>query len=193
MFVYRIFKNMILKIDDNILLELTSAKHAKGLFEAVDANRKHLSEFLPWVDNMKSISDFEEYIRNCESLYRQKKEISFVIFFEKKVIGRIGLHHINMDNKIASIGYWITKDAQGKGIITKSCKKLISFGFNETNLHRIEIKAAVENLKSQAIPKKLNFIKEGILREAELVNGKYLDIVLFSMLENEWKEEENIL
>ncbi|HEU5053347.1 MAG TPA: GNAT family protein [Hanamia sp.] len=184
---------MILKIDENISLELTSAKHAQGLFDAVDANRKHLSEFLPWVGNMKSVADFKDYIQDCESLYRQKKEVSFVIFSNKKTIGRIGLHHMNLDNKTAAIGYWITKDAQGKGIITQSCKKLISYGFAEIGLHRIEIKAAVQNLKSQAIPKRLNFTKEGILRQAELVNGKYLDIVLFSILENEWKEEEKDL
>ena len=73
--------------------------------------------------------------------------MSFVIFFNKNAIGRIGLHHLNMDNKTGAIGYWITKDAQGKGIITKSCKKLIIFGFKEIGLHHIEIKAAVKSEK----------------------------------------------
>jgi ribosomal-protein-serine acetyltransferase len=174
-------------IDENVTLDLTSAKHAGVLYEAVNANRKHLSQFLPWVGNMQSAIDFQEYIVTCETLYRQGKEVSFVILLNKVAVGRVGLHHVNPDNKNASIGYWLTKDAEGKGIIIRSCRTLISYGFDELNLHRIEIKAAVKNLKNRAIPEKLNFKKEGILREAELVNGVHLDLVLYSMLRDEWK------
>ena len=178
---------MIIPIDGNTILELTAIKHAEGLYDAVNKNRKHLSEFLPWVSKMQSLADCKQYIENCESLYRQKKEVSFVILFDGVPVGRIGLHHMNMENKNASIGYWLTKNAEGKGIISMSCKRLITYGFEELGLHRIEIKAAVKNVKSQAIPQKLNFAKEGILREAELVNGVYLDLVLYSMLRDEWQ------
>ena len=176
---------MIVKIDTNLRLELTSQKHAAALYLAVDNNRKHLSEFLPWVSTMKSVSAFKDYIKNCEDLYKEKREVSFVIISGKEAVGRIGLHHMNYQNKNAAIGYWLTKEAEGKGVITRSCKKLISFGFHELGLHRIEIKAAVNNLKSQAIPQKLNFKKEGILRGAEFVNGTFLDLVLYSMLRDE--------
>lgn len=181
---------MIIPIDTNLKLELTATKHAEGLFEAVDKNREHLSPFLPWVGDMKSISDFQSYIKNCKQLYEEKKEVSFVISSDENIIGRIGLHYINLQNKNASIGYWLTKAAEGKGIITKSCKKLVTYGFQELGLHRIEIKAAVNNLRSQAIPQKLNFKQEGILREAELVNDTFLDLVLYSMLADEWKGPE---
>ena len=178
---------MTITIDKNVRLELTAVSHANELYNAVDQNRDHLSEFLPWVADMQSAADFNLYTQNCEWLYQQKKEVSFVILSGEAAVGRVGLHHLNLQNKHAAIGYWLTKDAQGKGIITRSCKKLITYGFEELGLHRIEIKAAVDNLKSQAIPKKLNFKKEGILREAELVNGKFLDLVPYSMLKNEWK------
>lgn len=174
-------------IDENIKLELTAAKHARGLYDAVKANRKHLSQFLPWVGNMQSLADFRQYIETCETLYRQGKEVSFVILLNEVAVGRIGLHHVNPDNKNASIGYWLMKEAEGKGIIIRSCRKLITYGFDELHLHRIEIKAAVQNVKSRAIPEKLNFKKEGVLRDAELVNGVYLDLILYSMLRDEWK------
>ena len=103
-------------------------------------------------------------IFNCELLYGEKKEVSFVIILNNKTVGRIGLHHLNLQNKIAAVGYWLTKEAQGKGIIYQSCRKLIDYGFNELGLNRIEIKCAFENYKSQAIPEKFNFQKEGIMR-----------------------------
>ena len=180
---------MTIAIDENLRLELTAEKHAQGLYDAVDVNREHLSQFLPWVDNMQSVDDFNNYIKNCESLYQQGKEVSFVIILNEVVVGRIGLHHLNSQNKNAAIGYWLTKNAEGKRIITRSCKALINYGFRELCLHRIEIKAAVENVRSQAIPEKLNFTKEGILRQAELVNNKFLDLVLYSMISDEWIEK----
>lgn len=177
---------MTINITENLRLELTAEKHSEGLYNAVDNNREHLSAFLPWVDNMQSIGDFRSYISNCELLYQQGKEVSFVIISGEVTVGRIGLHHLNSQNKNAAIGYWLAKDAEGKGIISKSCEVIIKYGFEELCLHRIEIKAAVDNLRSQAIPQKFNFTKEGILRGAELVNNKFLDLVLYSMLRNEW-------
>ncbi len=177
---------MIINIDEGLRLELTAAKHAEGLYLAVDANREHLSEFLPWVGNMQSVDDFRNYIENCELLYQQDKEVSFVIMLGETPVGRIGLHHLNGQNKSGSIGYWLTRDAEGKGIITQSCRALISYGFKELGLHRIELKAATGNLKSQAVPERLHFKKEGILRGAELVNGQFLDLFIYSLLDVEW-------
>ncbi len=179
---------MNLLVDKNIRLELIAEKHATVLFNVVNNNRAHLSGFLTWVDAMQSVEDFKSYIENCESLHLQRKEASFIITFDDTLVGRIGLHYINQQNKAAAIGYWLDKNFEGRGIITKSCQALINYGFKELNLHRIEIKAAVNNLKSQAIPVKLNFKKEGILREAELVNNAFLDLFLYSMLSHEWKD-----
>ena len=181
---------MTITIDEKLRLELTAEKHAGALFDAVDNNRQHLAEFLPWVGNMQSVNDFRNYIENCEMLYQQGKEVSFVIISGEVLVGRIGLHYINIQNKSAAIGYWLTKKAEGKGIMVRCCKALTTYGFQKLSLHRIEIKAAVNNTRSQAIPEKLNFVNEGILREAELVNDTFLDLVLYSMLEREWKEKE---
>ena len=54
-------------------------------------------------------------------------------------------------------------------------------------LNRIELKTAVKNLKSQAIPNKLNFKKEGILRQAEFVNNEFVDLYIYSMLKEDWQ------
>lgn len=181
---------MNITINENVRLELISVQHANPLFDVIDSNREHLSVFLPWVGEMKNVDDLKAYLENCERLYQQKMEVSFVIFFKGVIVGRVGLHYLNWQNRIGAIGYWLSKKAQGHGIILQSCKWLINYGFHELRLHRIEIKAAVENFKSQAIPEKLDFRKEGILRQAELVNNEFIDLVLFSILSSEWKNNE---
>jgi ribosomal-protein-serine acetyltransferase len=181
--------DMTIIIDENIRLEITSEKFTTQLFDVINNNRGHLSGFLPWVDAMQSEEDFRHYLQNCEQLYQEKREVSFIILFNEKPVGRIGLHHLNLANKIGSIGYWLDKNAEGKGIITKSCVELINYGFQQLNLNRIEIKAAVRNLRSQAIPEKLGFKKEGILRQAEFVNGEFIDLNIYAILKNEWRVE----
>jgi len=177
---------MILNVDEDIKLELTSEKHAAALYEAVNNNKEHLAAFLPWVGNFNSVKDFNEYISNCMQLNLQQQEISFVIIKNDILVGRIGLHYINLQNMNAAIGYWLTRDATGQGIIGRCCKTIINYGFRELGLHRIEIRAALKNLKSTSIPEKLGFKKEGILRQAELVNGGFHDLVIYSRLSEEW-------
>ena len=177
---------MRLPVTQNIFLELTSLQHAAGLFELVDTNREHLSRFLPWVNNMQSVADFENYTRHCETQYDQKTDISFVIKVDDRIAGRIGLHYIHPYNKIAAIGYWLSKEFEGQGIILQSCRVIISYGFKQLHLNRIEIKAAAENIRSQTVPQKLGFTSEGILREAEWVNNGFVDLHLYSLLKKEW-------
>lgn len=182
---------MIITIDKNTKLALTAEKHTKSLYNTIEGNRDHLSNFLGWVNNMQSEEDVRTYIKNWELLCQEGKEVSFVIFYEEELVGRIGIHHINHQNKLGAIGYWLSKKAEGHGIITKSCEELLSYGFGELNLNRIEIKTATKNHKSQAIPQKLNFIREGVLRQAELVNNTFLDLVLYSLLRSEWNHLNN--
>lgn len=178
---------MIIHINDTTRLELTSVKHAEALFDAVDGNRDHIGVFMPWVGNMLAVENAYNYLKSCEQLYTEQKEVSFVIMENETLVGRIGIHYINPQNKCGAIGYWLVKDAVGKGIVTQSCKALIDYCFKELGLHRIEIKAAVANYKSQAVSEKLGFKKEGILREAEFVNGRFLDLYVYSLLSSEWR------
>ncbi len=177
---------MVLVIDEHIKLEVIAPHHAADLLEAVNDNRSHLSQFLPWVNAMQTVADFERYIQQCEKLTGEKAEISFVIFYHDVLVGRIGIHHINQHNKNGAIGYWLSKSAGGKGIMLRCCRIVIDYGFNFLDLKRIEIRAATENIKSKAIPEKLGFTFEGIMRKAELVGDRLFDIAVYSMLVEEW-------
>lgn len=178
-------------IDENIHLIPSSVSHAKALFEAVHCSRVHLSSFLPWAQNMKDIGDLSNYLAKCNMLIEEGTEISYEIILSNQIVGRIGLHHIDRHNQHASIGYWLTESAQGRGIIIRACRHLIDYAFNTLHLNRIEILAARENFKSQAVPQKLGFFKEGILRQVEKVNNKLLDLVVYAVLKEDWDKMNN--
>lgn len=181
----------IITVSPQIRMEPTAATHAAGLLQAVNENREHLEAFLPWVPFMQTVTDFENYIAHCLQLHQQNEERSFVIFYEDKIVGRIGLHHINNRDKNASIGYWLCKSAEGKGIVGSCCKAIIQYGFEHLQLHRIEIRAAEQNLRSRAIPQKLGFSFEGTIRQAEYVNGQWYNLALYSILKEEWIKHQS--
>ena len=177
---------MKIEVKENLHLELWAEKHAEATFEMVDKNRIFLRQWLAFVDNMKSVEQIYNYSKFALQRNADGLEAGFVIFENEKAIGRIGINKIIKENKIGEIGYWIIPDAEGKGIITECSKAMLDYGFKDLGLNRIEIKCAVENLKSARVPEKLKFTKEGILRQAELLNGKFVDLYLFSLLKNEW-------
>jgi len=183
----RLTKLMIIQIDEDITLELLGMQHAAPLFDAIEGSREHLSAFLPWVNNMQQVEDCESYIGNCLQLYQQQEEVSFVVMQHEEVVGRIGIHYIDLLNRSGAIGYWVAAVATGKGIATRACSSVTGYGFRELGLHRLEIKAAVHNHRSRAIPERLGYTQEGLLRQAERVNDSFFDLVLYSMLHHEWK------
>lgn len=178
---------MTIAVNDTISLELLNEFHAEPLYNLVNANRTYLGEWLPWVDGMQTVENAENYIGNCIRQAAGKTDFAYAIINDKDIIGRIGMHHINPQNKIGEIGYWLADGLQGRGIITKCCTALINHGFNALDLNRIEIKCGTGNLKSRAIAEKLKFKNEGILRQAELLNGNFIDLYLYAMLKDEWK------
>jgi ribosomal-protein-serine acetyltransferase len=65
---------------------------------------------------------------------------------------------------------------------------MLEYLFDELALHRVVIQCATGNVKSCAIPQRLGFTREGVARQGEWVNDRWLDLVVWSMLEEEWKQ-----
>lgn len=156
------------------------------LFSLTDYNRSLLREFLlPWVDSTKSESDTLQFIKTSIREQKHGTKYVFTINYEDKIIGLIDLHEIDYVNKIAAIGYWLSKDYQNKGFMTLSCKKIITFAFVKLSLQRIEIYCAVNNSKSSSVAQRLGATKEGVLRKRAFLNGVHIDMELWSILKED--------
>lgn len=173
---------MTINIDDNIRIELIEEKHTQSIFNMVNENRNHLRPWLPFVDKMQTIEFAKNFVNATLQRNKEGVEYAFVIFNNDQMVGRVGVYKIDNQNKIGEIGYWLIENAQGNGIVTNCCKRLIDFCFNDLNLNRIEIKCGTGNFKSNAIPEKLNFTKEGVIRQGEQLYDKFIDLNLYALL-----------
>ena len=173
-------------VDETISLQLIDSFHAQMLFDLVDQNTDSLREWLPWVPHMQTLSNFEAYIERCKQQHSAGTDVGYVITVKGKAAGRIGIHYIDRQNSHGAIGYWLSKEYVGQGVVTRACEAIVRVAFENLGLHRLEIRCATGNQKSAAIAERLGFAKEGILRQAEFVNGRFHDLFLFALLKEDW-------
>lgn len=170
---------------DNILLRQFEVSDAAALFTLTDKNRNYLREFLPWLDRTRAVTDTEWFINNSLTGSHDGKCADYGIYFQDELVGGIGFHSIDHENRKTTLGYWLDKDHQGKGIMTRSVKILIDFAFDDLGLNRIQINCAPENIKSSSIPKRLGFTKEGIARQSEWIYDHFVDWEQYSLIKQD--------
>jgi ribosomal-protein-serine acetyltransferase len=167
-------------------LKLLEERHVLEVYSVVDANRRYLRQWLPWVDETTSPEITIEFIRKSLKQFAQNKGFHAGIWYDGAFCGAAGFQPVSWLNRRAEIGYWIAEYAQGKGIMTDAVRALADHAFDEWVLNRVQIQCAAGNLKSQAIPRRLGFKEEGLIQQGQLLHGSYHDLVMFGMLRDQW-------
>jgi ribosomal-protein-serine acetyltransferase len=178
------------QIDDTLRLRTLREEDAEELFQLVDRNRTHLREWLPWLDANTTARDSLAFIQATLLQETANQGFTCAILLQARIAGVAGYHPIRWNNRSVDIGYWLARDAVGRGIMTKCCRRLISHAFDGYGLNRVQIPAAVSNVRSRAIPERLGFTLEGTIRDAEWLYDHFVDHALYAMLKRDWKGEQ---
>ena len=177
-----------LQVAPDIALRQVQLADADALFALTERNRDYLREWLPWVDNSNSVDDTRNFIVGALAQFEAGRGPNAAIWVDGAIAGSIGCHPIDWANRSCSIGYCIDAGQQRKGIVSRSTERLIDYLFGEMRLHRVVIQCGTGNHKSCAVPRRLGFTREGVLWEAEWVSGRWVDLVVWSMLEQNWRK-----
>jgi ribosomal-protein-serine acetyltransferase len=176
-----------LQIDQDVRLNLLQPRHSVELFKLVDSNRTHLREWLPFVDDYRSVVDATRFITRNREEQNDKTGLIAGIWAEESLAGVVTFDYIDWSNRTALIGFWLGNSFQGKGIMTRACIALVDLAFNEMGLNRVEISCAVENRRCRLVPERLGFGQEGISRQREWLYDHFVDTVSYGMLASDWK------
>lgn len=174
-------------IDAKTRLELLEERQAEELFALVEANRRHLRAWLPWLDQNTQVEHTRAFIRLSRQQLAAGNGWSCGLWHRGRLVGVVGLHFVDEANRRSSIGYWLDEGHQGKGLVTRACAAVLDRLFGELGLNLVEIACAVRNRRSRAIPERLGFKREGVLRQREWLYDHYVDHVIYSMLAAEWR------
>ena len=176
----------MIEVSEDIKLIPLSVDDIFKIFNTLDSEREYMREWLPFVDTTHVPEDTGNYVNHI----LQTEDQQFTIYYKDKFVGLIGFKDTDTTNRKLEIGYWLSQYVQGKGIMTQSVQKVVEFAFNELAMNRIQIKVAVDNMKSRSIPERLGFRFEGIERDGELlVDNKYTDIAIYGLLRKEFKQK----
>jgi ribosomal-protein-serine acetyltransferase len=175
------------QIAPGIELKLLEPADAQAIFALTEENREYLRQWLPWVDRTHSVADVRQFITEMViPQWLDSRGPQCGIWLEGTLEGSIACHPIDWQNRACSLGYWITAQRQGRGIITRAVSTMLDYLFRDVGLHRVVIQCGTGNHKSCAVPKRLGFTREGVAREAEWVGGRWVDLVVWSLLGPEW-------
>jgi ribosomal-protein-serine acetyltransferase len=179
------------RINERTELRLLEERHALQLCALT---RRHWDYFRQWMPNFSdnyTVEESRDFIRQCLERFIVNREIPAGIWDAGELVGVISLKSIDAANRSASIGYYIAASHQGRGLVTRSCRILLDYAFGELQLNRVDILCAPGNARSRAIPERLGFTEEGILRETQWLYNRYVDLVVYAMLKSDWKVAES--
>jgi ribosomal-protein-serine acetyltransferase len=155
------------------------------LTAVVAQNRAHLARWMPWAATYGH-RDSLDYIARTQAQLEADDGFEGAIVVGGEIVGGAGFHATDRLNQSTSIGYWLAAEAVGSGLMTATVRALLDHAFGAWALHRVVIEAVVDNARSRAIPERLGFTEEGVLREAKLLRGRYEDAALYAMLASDW-------
>lgn len=176
----------LLEAGPGVFLRTLLEEDAGELFRLVDANREHLRRWLPWVDSNAAEEDSLDFIRRDAEKDLAGRGFSLAVVAGGRIVGVAGFNRIDAVDRKAEMGYWLCRDAQGRGTMTMCCRALVGLAFGALDLNRVEIHVATGNDRSRAIPVRLGFSLEGVMRDAAFRSGVFEDHAVYGLLRREW-------
>jgi ribosomal-protein-alanine N-acetyltransferase len=134
----------------------------------------------------RSVEDSEEFLRFAVEGYERGDFGGWGIVLKKSgaFIGTCGVD-VNYEHARAELGYVLSREHWGKGLMPEAVRAVIRFGFRRMELNRIQARCIAENTASERVMEKAGMTYEGTLRESEYIKGAYRDMKLYSILRRE--------
>lgn len=174
-----------IQIDDRLALDLPEDQGVLEVYRLLLMNIPHLEPWMEWTQHIS----YSGQVKVIE-LWKEKPITSGferVLYLDEEPIGACGLRVLDSD--CGEMGYWLSEEYTGRGIMTRVAKFLTDYGFITYQLHRMEIHCAGTNLKSRAIPERLGYTHEATLRERHRLPSGHTDLAIYGLLRKEWEKQ----
>lgn len=182
-----VYRDLPVLETERLLLRKITREDTEDIYSY--GSNEAVSKYVTW-NTHGSIPDTKMYVEFVLSCYENKKIAPWGIEYKEtgRLIGTIDFVSWQPDQHCAEIGYALSEAYWGNGLVTEAAKEVISFGFHNMDLIRIQAKCLVGNVGSQRVMEKIGMSFEGILRKGMFVKGMHRDIKIFSILKEEFTD-----
>ncbi|MFC4403859.1 GNAT family N-acetyltransferase [Gracilibacillus xinjiangensis] len=169
---------------DRLILRKMTLEDAEDIY--LYGSDEEVSKYVTW-NTHQSLSDTKGFVEFIINQYENSQIAPWGMEYKEngKFIGTIDFVSWEPQHKTAEIGYVLSKQYWGKGLTTEAAREIISFGFKEMDLVRIQAKCFVENTASQRVMEKAGMSFEGIIRKGMFLKGKHRDLRMYSIIKEE--------
>lgn len=155
---------------ERLVIRMPRPGDGKVVHAAIMASINELKPWMPFAQKEQSEEDVELNIRSSYISFLHREDLRLLVFLKDtgEFVASSGLHRINWSVPKFEIGYWIDSRFSGKGYMTEAVKGIADFAFRHLNAKRLEIRCDAKNANSRAIPERLGFSLEGILKNDDV-------------------------
>lgn len=121
-----------------------------------------------------------------DELSKMDDLIKFVIEVDGEVVGDCSLHSIDKHNRTCDVGISLGRPHWAKGYGQDALKTLVDYAFKHNNMHRVGLEALATDPRAVGCYRKVGFVEEGRLRQRDWMDGEYHDVLVMSILDEEW-------
>ncbi len=176
--------------DLQIFLRFLTAPDAPAVLAFYTENRQFLKEWEPARSNhFFTIEHIKSLVEGTLETARLDQSYSFGIFLKaqpERLIGRINLANIVRGiSHSANLGYALAQEYNGRGYATDAVRLMLSFAFQELDLHRVGAATLLHNYGSMRVLEKNRFRREGLALRYLQINGRWQDHYLFALTAEE--------
>ena len=169
---------------ERLLLRCWDPADAASLKDAVDSSLDHLGPWMPWArEEPQPLEQKIALLRRFRGHFDLGQDFVYGAFTKdgSEVVGGTGLH-TRVGEGALEIGYWIRKSRIGAGLATELSAALTKVAFEVCEVDRVEIRVDPANERSTAIPHKLGYQQEALLRRRlPDGDGERRDMIVFTI------------
>lgn len=173
------------------LLQPLTQADVPAMHALITANREHLDRWLRWSSSVRTAADVAAFIRGFEARLAAGDGFHCGLRVDGALAGGVVCWYIHRENRNAEVGYWLGEDFTGRGLATAAARWAVDRLFTSERLHRVEMQCGVGNAASRAVAERLGFRAEGIRRESHWITDRFVDHVVYGMLDGDWEAERH--
>lgn len=150
------------------------------------ASDPEVARYVLW-ETHRSIEDSRAFVELAVSRHESGGEPEWGIVYkgDHRFVGTCGIVSWEPEHARAELGYALSREYRGRGLMPEAVRAMISFGFGRMGLNRIEARCIAENSASARVMQKAGMTCEGTLRQRECIKGEYRDMEMYSILRGE--------
>ncbi|HEX3870643.1 MAG TPA: GNAT family protein [Pirellulales bacterium] len=170
--------------DDRLVLRPPKLDDVDALYEAARESISTVGRWLPWCHANYQREESIAWINTCRRAWDTSESFPFFIFDAAtlRLLGGCSINEIDRPRLRANLGYWVRGADQGRGIATATARLAARFAFQTLGMQRVEIVAAIDNIASQCVAKKLGATREGLLRNRLRIGQSQTDAYGYSLI-----------